>query len=396
MTIWLNKTQALLNQNNWAEAKKYLKSHGLDLLPAMIDSHVHFRTPGATHKEDWQTATEALVNSGIPAVIDMPNNSPAITNLKKLNEKIKIIKKQLKYPVGYFFYLGAEISSLPNNKLLKKVVGLKVYLGSTTGSLLVDEPKHLERIFKTWHGLLSFHAEDENLIKARTEKYKNLKTIKKHSIIRNDEVAVKAIKQVIKLAKKYQRQVYICHVSTKTEIELIKKAKKQGVKIYAEVTPHHLFLNQTDYQRLGNKVKVNPPLRTKKDNQALWQAVNDGTIDVLATDHAPHLLKEKNQSYDKAPAGIPEIDTFLPLMLNSVNKKKLTLKKMIKLMHKNPKEIFKLKDLDKYGTIVNMNLTKKVQRKNLKTKCDWSPYERWKLKGWPVATILNNKIYLIT
>jgi len=395
MNTWLPKVKKLISRNQWPKAEKYLKKEGLLLLPAMVDSHVHFRTPGQTYKEDWQTASKAMVNGGISAVIDMPNNLPAVIDQKTLNEKIRIVNNQIKLPVKHYFYLGASSKKLPDPKLKNKVIGLKVFLGSSTGNLLIDKKENLEKIFKIWTGLLAFHAEAEDLICQRSIKYKHLNSISKHSIIRNDEVAAKAVRQIISLAKKYRRSVYICHVSTKNELELIKRAKKQGMIIFAEASPHHLFLNTSDYKKLKNKAKVNPPLRAARDQKALWQAVQDGTIDVIGTDHAPHLLKEKNQGYDKAPSGLPEIETVLPLMLNSVSQKKISLNRLVELMHKNPKRIFKLKGLTKCGAIVDLNLVKKVSRKNLKTKCRWSPYENWRLKGWPIATILNNKIYLI-
>jgi len=395
MTIWLNQTQKLLRQNNWPQAKRFLAKKGLELLPCLIDSHVHFRTPGSEYKENWRSAARAMLNGGIPAVIDMPNNSPSIVDKKTLNQKIKLINRQLALPIKYFLYLSATTAKLPDKNLKNKVAGLKVYVGSSTGNLLVDKAEQLEKIFKAWPGLLAFHAEDEELIKVREKKFRRLKGAVKHSEIRNNEVAVRTLKKIIALAQKYNRRVYICHVSTAKEIKIIKKAKARGLKIYAEVTPHHLFLNTDDYKKWKNFIKVNPPVRTKKDNQALWRALADGTIDVLATDHAPHLPKEKKQAYAKAPSGIPEIDTVLPLMLNAVKNKRITLKKLIKLMHNNPIKIFRLKGLKKYGTIVDLNLRKKVLKKNLKTKCGWTPYEGRELTGWPVATILNNKIYKI-
>lgn len=368
MTTWLKPVQQLLKQNRWSGAKSYLTKYGLVLLPAIIDSHVHFRTPGQEYKENWASASAAMAGGGVAGVIDMPNNQPAITDSATLRQKIKLIKRQLKFPIKYFFYLGASAEKLPKRSALSQVVGLKVYQGSTTGSLLVDNPKYLKKIFQSWPGLLSFHAEAENLIKQRTEKYRHLTSANKHSLIRNYEVATRAVRQVIGLAKKYHRTVYICHVSTKQEIDLIKKAKKAGLKIFAEVSPHHLFLNQSVYKKLGNLAKVNPPLRTEADNQALWQAIKDGTIDVIATDHAPHLLKEKRLSYEKAPAGLPEIDTFLPLMLNAVNQEKLSLNRLLELVHYNPIKIFKLNGLEKSGAIVDLNLIKKSPKKKFKNQ----------------------------
>ena len=195
MTIWLNQTQKLLRQNNWPQAKRFLAEKGLELLPCLIDSHVHFRTPGSEYKENWRSAARAMLNGGLGAVIDMPNNSPSIVDKKTLNQKIKLINRQLTLPIKYFLYLGATTAKLPDKNLKNKVAGLKVYVGSSTGNLLVNKAGQLEKIFKAWPGLLAFHAEDEKLIKAGEKKYSQSRAAQKHSKIRNDEAAAVALKK---------------------------------------------------------------------------------------------------------------------------------------------------------------------------------------------------------
>ncbi|KKS13117.1 MAG: Dihydroorotase [Candidatus Magasanikbacteria bacterium GW2011_GWA2_41_55] len=198
--------------------------------------------------------------------------------------------------------------------------------------------------------------------------------------------------QAIELAKKYGTRLYICHVSTAEELEIIKQAKKQGVKIYAEATPHHLFLNESAYEKLGTLAQMNPPLRSPTDCAALWQGIGDGTIDTIGSDHAPHTLEEKSELYPASPSGVPGIETTLPLLLTAHRAGKITLEKIIELTRGNPQKIFNLpKNNDQI--IVDINMEKEVKNANLKTKCGWSPFAGWKLVGWPIAVIINNKTF---
>ena len=237
-------------------------------------------------------------------------------------------------------------------------------MDASTGNLLVDKLEDQEKIFKTCAELkllLAVHA-------------------------------VTSAKRAIELAKKYNTKLYICHVSTREEVKLIRQAKKDGLEVYAEVTPHHLFLTENDQKRIGTLGKMNPPLRTTEDKNALWEAVLDGTIDTIGTDHAPHTLAEKVVPEAQAPFGVPGIETSLPLLLNAYNKGKITLEKIVELTHTNPIKIFNLPETgDKVE--VDLDLEKEVRNEDLKTKCGWSPFTGQTLRGWPVATILNDKIY---
>lgn len=369
-------------------------------LPGLIDPHVHFRVPGGEHKENWITGARAALAGGFTTVIDMPNNNPAITNQAVLAGKKEIIDEQLRQTgilLRCYFYLGATADNLDEfAKTRDEIIGIKLFMGAGTGNLLVDQRADQEKIFKRaaeLNLLVAVHAEDEEEIQRQKEKIKN-STVADHSKIRSRAAAVKAVAQAIELAEKYNTKLYICHVSTKEELEIIKNAKKQGIKIYAEVTPHHLFLDESAYEKLGTLAQMNPPLRTATDCAALWQGINDGTIDTIGSDHAPHALEEKSRPYPASPSGVPGIETTLPLLLTAYREEKITLEKIIELTHDNPQKIFNLpKNNDQI--IVNLNLEKEVKNANLKTKCGWSPFVGRQLVGWPIAVTINNKIFKI-
>jgi dihydroorotase len=370
-----------------------IEAKDLTLLPALIDPHVHFRTPGAEYKEDWKSASLAAIAGGVTTVFDMPNNSPSCISAKRLAEKKQIIESQLEVPLRYGLYLGADQNHLSEiAKVKNQVVGLKIYMGSSTGDLLMKDPKSLEKAFRLAAEndlLIAIHAEDEDLIEERKCKAA-LQGAKSHSIIRNAEVAIRAVKVAIALAKKYAARLYIAHVSTKGELDLIRKAKEEGLSVFAEATPHHLFLTTALYESLGTCALVNPPLR--QSNKDLWDAIEDGTIDTIGTDHAPHLLAEKKKPYGAAPSGFPSIELYLALLLNAHHEKKISLKKIVTLTHTRPQEIFRWPANDDV-VLVDLHKKKTVDHQHLKTKAKWSPYEGMSLQGWPRYTIMKGKVY---
>ncbi|MFH1790220.1 MAG: dihydroorotase [bacterium] len=379
---------------------KIIDGSSLTIIPALIDPHVHFRVPGQEHKEDWMSATQATIAGGVTTVFDMPNNNPSVIDRTGLNEKKSIINKQLfdcDIALNYHLYLGATANNADIYESVKKdIVGIKIFMGSSTGDLLVDKKQDQARIFQmaSRSGLVvAVHAEDEQIIKNEQLKYKN-SNVQDHSKIRHRQAAIKAVSRAIELAKQYDAKLYICHVTTAEEIEIIKQAKNKGIKVYAEATPHHLFLDESHYNKLGTKAQMNPPLRTASDCRALWQAINDGVIDTIGTDHAPHTLQEKNAPYLQSPSGVPGIETCLPLLLDAYNKGIITLEKIVELTHTNINKIFGLTN-NNDKVIVDLNLIKEVKNENLKTKCKWSPFNGWKLKGWPTYTILKNQVYKI-
>jgi dihydroorotase len=367
---------------------------GMHILPGLIDAHVHFRTPGMTAKEDWTTGSKAALAGGVTTVFDMPNTSPATVSAKLLKEKREMVAK--KALVNYGFFVGATPDNLGEVTKIKNVAGIKLYMGSSTGNLLVDKKADLEKFFAKAK-FLAIHAECEDCIQKGKEKFAASKRADIHNLIRSPECAYGAVKEAMHLAKKYGTRLHVCHVSTEKEVAVIRKFKNK--KITAEVTPHHLFLMDKDYKQYGNLIKVNPPVRGLIDQVALWEGIKKGWIDIIATDHAPHLMAEKMLPYSQAPSGVPGVQTMLPLLLNAVNDRKLSLSEVVALTSYNPAKIFGLKGkgeivagADADLTIVNMSLPESVDTEFLFSKCGWSPFTDWVLKGWPVMTFVNGEV----
>ena len=370
----------------------------LTLLPGVIDAHVHFRTPGDEYKEDWICGARAAIAGGVTTVMDMPNNAPPCLDLISLQNKRKRIEEQLAevdIPLRYYLYLGAAGKDL--SQLKDQIVGIKVYMGSSTGGLLMDSKSALEHVFQSaaQNGIMvSVHAEDEGIMRKNKEKYPHSIDPSVHSKIRDRFAAVKAVEEALDLAEKYRVPLLIHHVSTKEELEVIRQAKKNRVRVYAEATPHHLFLSEEDYAKWGTRVQVNPPIRTKADREALWEGIHDKTIDTIGSDHAPHTLEEKDLPYGKAPSGVPGIETTLPLLLNAVHEGRLSLEELVDLMHNRPAEIFHLPPNDDV-VLVDRALKKEVCDRDLKTKCGWSPFSGRVLTGWPIYTIIKGRVFYV-
>ena len=376
-----------------------IDAKGLTLLPALIDPPVHFRIPGAEHKEDWRTAAKAAIRGGVTTVFDMPNTTPSCITKERLEEKMKLIDSQLfdaKIPLRYRLYLGADRSHLNEiGKTKREIIGLKIYMGSSTGDLLMDDKASLERAFeiaKKEDVLVAIHAEDEEMIQKLKKKHEGKTDPALHSVIRPPIAAARAVEQAISLVQKYHTRLYIAHMSTKGELDLVRAAKKQKLPVFAEATPHHLFLDDRLYGKIGASALVNPPLRSQREREALWEAVHDGTIDTIGTDHAPHTLEEKKRPFGSAPSGFPSIELYLALLLNAYHEKKISLEKIVSLTHTNPQEIFRLKP-NSDVVLIDLNKIKRIDNPSLATKAKWSPYEGWTLKGWPRYTICQGQVF---
>ncbi len=374
-----------------------IDGRGLLLMPALIDPHVHFRTPGLEHKEDWAHAARAAISGGITTVFDMPNTLPASISVNRLKEKKEIIDQALKaadIPLNYKLYLGADKTHFEQiSEAKEQACALKIFMGSSTGDLVMDDESSLHAAFSlaaAHNMIVAVHAEDEALIHTRQNAYLGPNTPLAHSIIRNREVAYRATEKAIHLARLYKTRLYLLHISTKEEMQLIKSAKQDGVAVFAEVTPHHLFLTQDDYATHGTHVQMNPPLRTQDDCDALFAAIHEGIVDTIGSDHAPHTQLEKNQPYGKAPSGIPGVETTLPLLLNAHHEGKITLKQIVSLMRTRIETIFNLIPTDDW---VLVDLKKRQKPERLHTKCDFSPYSDRELQGFPVTTILKGRAY---
>lgn len=388
--------------DNGLFAPKQIDCSGKIILPGLIDAHVHFRVPGAGHKEDWKTGSEAALAGGVTTVLDMPNNNPSCTTQHNLDEKEKVALADSKCHFGMHF--GAANDNLDELNCVDGAASFKVFLGSSTGNLLVTEDPILKKIFsiaKRRDLVVTVHAEDEDIIKANTAtaREQDWNHAKYHSKIRTCEAEAKSIEHALALQREIGNKLHVCHVSSAAGFELVKEAKESGASVTCEVTPHHLFLTEEATETLGNFAKMNPSLKSKEDVSAVWKGVRQGVVDFVATDHAPHTLQEKQQEYWKAPAGIPGIETMLPLLLNKVNKEELDLKKVVELCCINPSRLYKLegKGEIKVGNdadIAIVDLTKEQTIKNgqLKTKCNWSPFATWKLRGKVERTIVAGNI----
>lgn len=382
-------------------AEEVIDAKGNYILPGLIDVHVHFREPGDSSKEDWTTGSSAAVAGGVTTVMDMPNTQPPTTTVALLEEKRKIAAK--KSTVDYGFHFGATTNNIEEIKRVQGIKAVKFYMGSTTGSLMVSNDAILFEELKILgeKGLIAMaHAENREMIQYWTEKLKKAGRDDPISYAESRPVicATEATNRVIYLSKKAKNKLHLCHVSTKGEIELIRRYRKEQ-PLTAEVVPHHLFLTEEDFKSLGSLVKTNPPLRSRDDQRALWTGIQNGIIDTIGTDHAPHTKESKEKSIWEASAGVPGLETLLPLLLNEVNKKNLTLNKIVELTSKNPARIFGIKNkgrieigYDADLTIIDLKKEQRVRDEDLFTKCGWSPFNGWKLKGWPVATILRGNV----
>ena len=386
---------------NLPDSDKKINCKGNIILPGFIDVHVHFREPGMTWKEDWFTGSKAAAKGGITFVMDMPNTYPPTITLEALEHKLNIAEN--KSCVNFGLFVGIIDENLDQVKqFASKAHAFKVYLAETTGGLKLSGYDVLTDAFieiSKANKLVCVHAEEQRIIDDLKEKYKKKDDPISYALSRPDEAEIMAIKEVLTLAKNTGVKLNICHVTTKEGLDLIRKAKKEKVNVTCETCPHYLFMTREDMKEIGTFAKVNPPLRTKQDQNALWKGIMDGTIDMITSDHAPHTFEEKSQNIWDAPSGIPGVETTLKLLLNTVNKKILTLERLIELMHDNPVSRFGLGNYGRIETGVTADLTVldlkkewKIKRDELATKCGWSPYEDWKGKGMPVITIVDGNI----
>lgn len=375
-----------------------INAAGLTLLPAVIDPHVHFRTPGMEYKEDWRTASQAAVNGGCTTVFDMPNTLPPTVTEALLIEKKAIIGAQLNeigIPLRYQLFFGADKGHLDQLPLVKnQVVGIKVFMGCSTGNLVIDDDSSLRTVFSIAARedmLVAVHAEDEQLMNERKTQHFDESSYECHSSIRNVEVAVRAVEKALALAKEFGTRLYILHVSSAEEIALIKAAKLNGVNVYAEATPHHLFFDTRAYQALQGKAVVNPPLRDLSHRDAIIQGIHDKVIDTIGSDHAPHTLDEKSRPYGQCPSGMPGIEFMLPMLLNAHHQGIFSLAEIIALTSQNARNIFRMPPNEDW-VLVDLNHTATVQ--STASKCGWSPYMGLTLTGWPRYTILKGQVFL--
>ena len=372
-----------------------IDADGLTLLPGIIDPQVHFREPGLEHKEDLFTASCACAKGGVTSFLEMPNTRPLTITQETLNDKLQ--RAASKCLVNYGFFIGATSDNLSELLHANPTCGIKIFMGSMHGPLLVDPQEILEPIFANGEILIAVHAEDQTRLRQRREEFANIHDVAIHSQIQDSQTALIATQRALKLSKKYRRRLHILHMSTAEEANLMRQEKPSWVT--CEVTPQHLLLNTTAYEEIGSFAQMNPPLRTSHDNEVLWQALLDGVIDFIATDHAPHTLEEKKQDYPKSPSGMPGVETSLPLMLTAAAQGRCTVAQVVNWMSTAVASAYSIPNkgaiapgYDADLVLVDLNSHKKVQKEQLATKCGWSPFEGWNLTGWPVTTIVGGEI----
>ena len=373
------------------------------LIPGLIDDQVHFREPGLTHKGDIYSESRAAVAGGITSFIEMPNTIPQTTTMKKIEEKLNIASRNSVANYGFMF--GGTNSNLNEIKKIdeNKVAGLKLFLGSSTGNMLINKKQVLKQIFKNSKLVISVHCEDESIIRKNLNHYfamhgKHI-PFKFHPKIRSTEACFKSSSEAIKLAIETGARLHVFHLSTGKETNLFSKKPLEEKQITSEVCTHHLWFSDRDYESKNYRIKWNPAIKTDADRNALWNALNEDKIDVYATDHAPHTLQEKKLPYTESPSGGPLVQHGLLAMLDSVNQGKITLEKFVEKASHNPAKIFKIKKrgfLKKnyYADMVLVDLEGKtrVTKNNIMYKCGWSPFEGYIFNSSILKTWVNGKL----
>ena len=378
------------------ESKEVFDAKGLTVLPGCIDTQVHFREPGSTDAEDLNSGSKAAVMGGITSVFEMPNTNPPTTNFEEFDKKIKIGKGMFCNHAFYFGATAENYTTLEKLKELKGCCGIKLFAGSSTGNLLVDKEKDIEKVFEHASKVVAVHSEDEEILKIR-KKLIEEGNVLSHPVWRNEEVAMSSTRRIVRIAKRFKKKAHILHVTTKEEVDFLSQNKGD---ITFEITPQHLTIYAPDcYDNLGTYAQMNPPIRDKSHYDRLWYAVRNNYNDTIGSDHAPHLKTNKDKKYPNSPSGMPGVQTILPVMLDHVNNKKLELEQLMKLMCENPVKIFGIKNkgflkenYDADITIVDLNKSIKIQNEDIQSKCGWSPFNGYSFKGSPVVTIVNGKI----
>ena len=381
------------NANNIIDCKN------LHILPGVIDTQVHMREPGNEHKDDLYHGSLSAVLGGITSVFEMPNTNPPTTTIEALRDKIDRAKKMF---TDHAFYIGAtadNIEKLPELEKMTGCAGIKIFMGSSTGNLLVSDDVTLEKVLLSGTRRIAIHAEDEYRLIERKQIAIDAGHPIAHSQWWDVTSALLATQRIVKIAEKTGRKIHILHISTGDEVEYLANFKSL---VTCEVLVNHLTLSSPDcYERFGTFVQMNPPIRDNSHQNKLWQGVNNGLFDIIATDHAPHTLEEKEQPYPNSPSGIPGVATFVPLMLNHINNKKLTLNHFVDIACHAPARVFGLRNkgfirvgYDADFTIVDMNKSYILTSEMMQYKSAKSPFENWKLQGEVNKTILRGKVVM--
>jgi len=384
---------AALGSLGSATAEEIIEAKGLHVLPGVIDSQVHFREPGLEHKEDLETGSRAAVMGGVTAVFEMPNTKPLTTTAETLAHKVSAARHRMH--CDFAFYVGGtreNVEDIPALEKLESSAGIKVFMGASTGDLLIEDPESLERVIAKISRRAAFHAEDEMRLRARAN-LRRKDDPSSHPVWRDEEAAMMATTRLVGLAEKYGKRIHVLHISTGDEMDYLQHKKEWAT---CEVTPNHLTLVAPDcYQRLGTYAQMNPPVRDERHRARIWEAVRDGTVDVLGSDHAPHTREEKDHHYPESHSGMTGVQTLVPIMLDHVNSGRLTIERLVDLTSHGPARIFGLRAKGRIAvgydadlTVVDMNRREAITNAWIQSRCGWTPFDGVTVTGWPVGTFV--------
>ena len=366
-----------------SSAQRVVLAHNQFVLPGLIDTQVHFREPGMTHKEDLESGSRAAVMGGVTTFFEMPNTLPNTTSAQALADKLDAAKGRCWS--NYSFFVGATTENahyLRDLEMLPGTPGIKIFVGSSTGTLLVEAEEVLREVLQNGSRPTPVHAEDEARLRERKSLISDQPTAAEHPHLRDATAAVLATERMIRLSRETGRPVHILHVSTADELPILAAAKNDGLKITCEVTPQHMTFESSEYETLGTFLQMNPPIRDAHHRDAVVQAMQDDLFDVFGSDHAPHTIEEKSKPYPHSPSGMPGVQTMLGVLLGLVKQDKLTLEKLVRMGSERPAELYGIEGKGKLEAgfdadivIVDMNDTQTVTKDWLQSKCNWSPYE---------------------
>ncbi|MGE3143670.1 MAG: dihydroorotase [Hyphomonadaceae bacterium] len=380
-----------------ASAGETIDAKGLHVLPGVIDTQVHFREPGLTHKEDFSTGSAAAALGGVTAVFEMPNTNPSTTSAEALDDKLARAKGR--FHVDHAFYVGAtkeNADQLGELERLPGCCGVKTFMGSSTGTLLVEDDEGLARVLQNIRRRAAFHAEDEARLNAR-KPLARAGDWTSHPEVRDDQTALLAVQRLVAMARKYGKRVHVLHVSSKIEMEFLAAAKDVAT---VETLPQFLtFEGPEIYQRLHGRGQMNPPIRYAADRAALWDlGIAQGVVDVLGTDHAPHTLEEKQKPYPQSPSGMPGVQTLVPVMLTHVVEGRLSLARFVDLTSAGPARIFNIAGKGRIAlgydadfTLADLKARRTIANADQATRAGWTPFDGFTAKGWPMATIVRGR-----
>jgi dihydroorotase len=379
-----------------ASAAEIIDAAGLHILPGVIDSQVHFREPGLEQKEDLETGSRAAVAGGVTAVFEMPNTKPLTITAEALADKVRRARHRMF--CDFAFYVGGTretVDDIPALERLESSAGIKVFMGASTGDLLVEDEPSLERIIAKIGRRAAFHSEDEARLRERAG-LRRRGDAATHPVWRDETAAMIATERLVRLAEKHRKRIHVLHVSTGQEIAFLAKHRDWAS---VEVTPHHLTLVAPDcYERLGTFAQMNPPVRDDTHRQAIWAGIAAGVVDVLGSDHAPHTREEKDHPYPESHSGMTGVQTLVPVMLDHVNAGRLTLQRFVDLTSHGPQRLFGIAGKGRIAagydadlTIVDLSRTETITHGWIKSRSAWTPYDGTRVKGWPVGTIVRGR-----